>query len=96
MVKTMPEAKLLPCPFCGANQVRIIYWDEENQEEKAWEKNCEGTMQDENFYLVVRCYSCDIEFFGGVPIKGDELIKRWNRRTDTKDEAWECQGNIGG
>lgn len=26
----------------------------------------------------------------------EDAAEVWNRRTDTKDEAWECQGNIGG
>lgn len=93
MVKAMLETKLLPCPFCGGKAVKIVYWDEEEQNEKAWEH---GAIQDEEHFLCVRCYDCDIQFFGGVPISGYELIEAWNRRTDTKDEAWECQGNIGG
>ena len=86
-------AELKPCPFCGGTAVKIIYWDEEEQNEKAWER---GVKQDEEHYLVIRCYDCDIQFFGGVPISGYKLIEAWNRRADTKDEAWECQGNIGG
>ena len=74
---TMPELK--PCPFCGGKAVKIVYWDEEEQNEKAWER---GVKQDENHYYVIRCYDCDIELFGGVPISGEELIKAWNRRTE--------------
>lgn len=71
------DAKLKPCPFCGGENVRVVYWDEEEQNEKAWER---GTIQDENHYLCVKCGDCDIVFFGGVPIRGEELIGAWNRR----------------
>lgn len=26
----------------------------------------------------------------------NDAVEAWNRRVNTKDEAWECQGNIGG
>lgn len=71
--------KLKPCPFCGGKSVKIVYWDEEEQNEKVWEH---GVKQDENHYYVIRCYDCDIELFGGVPISGEELIKAWNRRAE--------------
>lgn len=25
-----------------------------------------------------------------------KAVEAWNKRADTKDEAWQCQGNIGG
>ena len=71
--------ELKPCPFCGGKTVKIIYWDEEEQNEKAWEQ---GTIQDEEHYLCVRCYDCDIQFFGGEPISGYKLTEAWNRRAD--------------
>jgi Lar family restriction alleviation protein len=73
--------ELKPCPFCGSKAVKIVYWDEEEQNEKVWEH---GIKQDENHYYVIRCYDCDIELFGGVPISGEELIKAWNRRTENE------------
>ena len=71
--------ELKPCPFCGDKNIRMVYWDEENQNEKVIEDIEEE--QNENLYPVIRCYDCDIQFFGGVPISGYELIEAWNRRT---------------
>jgi Lar family restriction alleviation protein len=73
--------ELKPCPFCGGKAVKIVYWDEEEQNEKVWEH---GVKQDENHYYVIHCYDCDIELFGGVPISGEELIKAWNRRAENE------------
>ena len=72
--------ELKPCPFCGDKNIRMVYWDEEEQNEKAIE-NIEEE-QNENLYPVIRCYGCDIEFFGGIPIKIPELKAMWNRRTE--------------
>lgn len=72
--------KLKPCPFCGSKNVRMVYWDEEEQNEKAIEDIAEE--QNENLYPVICCYDCDIEFLGGVPIKISELIDMWNRRAE--------------
>lgn len=77
--------ELKPCPFCGGGNVKIVYWDEENQTEKAWER---GVKQDEEHYLVIRCYDCDTEVFGGVPISGEELIEKWNTRAKFDDGGW--------
>lgn len=71
--------ELKPCPFCGSKNVRMVYWDEEEQNEKAIESVVE---QNENVYPVIRCYDCDIEILGGVPIKIYELINMWNRRAE--------------
>ena len=72
--------ELKPCPFCGGKNVRMVYWDEEEQNEKAIEDI--NKEQSENIYPVIRCYDCDIEFFGGIPIKTFELKDMWNRRTE--------------
>ena len=28
------RGELKPCPFCGGKAVRVVYWDEEEQNEK--------------------------------------------------------------
>lgn len=44
---------------------------------------------------AVVCRGCNAQMFGDyTPI--EMLVEMWNKRTNTKDEAWECQGNIGG
>lgn len=75
----MADNKLKPCPFCGGENIKIVYWDEENQTEKAWEQ---GDLQDEEHFLVIKCFDCDTEVFGGVPISGGELMGKWNRRAE--------------
>lgn len=71
--------ELKPCPFCGSDNVKIVYWDEDEQNEKAWER---GDKQNENHYYVIRCYNCDIELFGGATGSAKELVEAWNRRAE--------------
>lgn len=101
----MPETKLLPCPFCGSKPVLT------NSGLKLTTSgaNKDGDIIT---YWSVRCNNCGVEKSGylseyfftreetlKIRDKYDgkaQAIEAWNRRANTKDEAWECQGNIGG
>lgn len=101
----MPETKLLPCPFCGSKPVLT------NSGLKLTTSgaNIDGDIIT---YWSVRCNNCGVEKSGylseyfftreeTLKIRDQydgkaQAIEAWNRRADTKDEAWVCQGNIGG
>lgn len=79
----MPETKLLPCPFCGYDaELTTDYY---------------GNGTD---YCCVFCTNCGAgtAILSKQPVYDatDIVIKNWNRRANPKDEAWQCQGNIGG
>lgn len=44
---------------------------------------------------AVVCLGCNAEMCGDYTPIG-RLVEMWNKRTNIKDEAWQCQGNIGG
>lgn len=85
----MPETKLLPCPFCGKTETLCI-----TREPYYWDNILKGYQ-----YQVVCDASGNNGGCGsscGFKDSMTEVKEAWNRRATTKDEAWECQGNIGG
>lgn len=78
----MRETELLPCPFCGNEPTLIVYRGKDGWRDR---------------YAVLCRYDdggCGAE--SGWYHYEEETIEAWNRRATTKDEAWQCQGNIGG
>lgn len=76
--------ELKPCPFCGgAAELKVKDYAMMGHKKQAYVrcKVC-GTTSD--------YFSEDIAYCAN-----EKAIKAWNRRANIKDEAWECQGNIG-
>lgn len=85
----MPETKLLPCPFCGKTETLCI-----TREPYYWDNILKGYQ-----YQVVCDASGNNGGCGsscGFKDSMTEAKEAWNRRAEVKDEAWKCQGNIGG
>lgn len=72
----MPN-ELKPCPFCGGENVSLVYWDEQEQNTKVWE-DCD----DDNgaTFPMVECRDCESSvIFSGLGY-GKEVIRAYNKR----------------
>lgn len=74
----MLEAKLKPCPFCGNEEVRVLYIDDLGITRYV-ETNNEDDFEKSPCYI--HCYNCDMDFYAFSDIV-QETIEAWNRRAD--------------
>lgn len=71
--------ELKRCPFCG-KAVRLMWWDDEHQNEKAWEPCDED---DGVVFPYIHCAECDCDFFIHTPQGvAKSVADVWNRRAD--------------
>lgn len=61
----MSDTKLMPCPFCGSDDVHFRIHRNEKYEEVG---------------AQIECYGCLTIFVQAEAINRDELAKAWNRR----------------
>ncbi|MBO5384521.1 MAG: Lar family restriction alleviation protein [Ruminococcus sp.] len=88
----MLETKLLPCPFCGVIPHFKVKENICNSQRKAvsYAVYCQGCGLEfpQKFGFEIEF---DLESTGGIRVVKDErskAIEAWNRRANTKDEAW--------
>lgn len=77
----MDKTKLKPCPYCGGENVRVLYIDEFNEE------RCVEELDDDEAntsYCYIQCNDCDIDFCPSLNSsnKIQETIEAWNRRVE--------------
>lgn len=73
------DLKLSPCPFCGSEEVNLLYTSEINGE--AYCIDNEEELNDTYILAYIHCYNCDIDFMSdaGSPTPKD-VLKAWNSR----------------
>lgn len=72
-------SELKPCPFCGSENVHLVYWDEAEQNTKAWEE-CDDDSG--ATFPMVECLDCESSVvFCGLGY-GKEVIRAYSRRAD--------------
>lgn len=70
--------ELKPCPFCGGENVSLVYWDEAEQNTKAWER-CDDDSG--ATFPMVECRDCESTvIFAGLGY-GKEVIRAYNKRS---------------
>lgn len=70
------KEKLLPCPFCGSENVKLLRFD--GQEEYVIDDSDE--LEEKDFYPYIHCYDCDIDFCLDSTATPKEAIVAWNKR----------------
>ena len=73
--------KLKPCPFCGGNNVRLEYWDIDEQTTKTWE---EGDDDYETVFPTVICPDCECEVVFKAFERGKDVINAYNERSEAE------------
>lgn len=70
------KEKLLPCPFCGSENVELLRFD--GQKEYVIDDSDE--LEEKGFYPYIHCYDCDISFCPDSTATPRETIEAWNKR----------------
>ena len=75
--------KLKPCPFCGGNNIRLEYWDVDEQITKTWEE-CDDDHDDGLLFPTVICSDCECEVVFKAFERGRDVIDAYNERSDNE------------
>lgn len=72
--------KLKECPFCGSENVKLIHFDIDMQEEVC--ADSEEKLDDKGIYPYIHCYECCIDFCPDSSSTPRKTIQAWNRRSE--------------
>lgn len=69
--------ELKPCPFCGGENLSLVFFDGEEQNTKVWEKDDDAYGAT---FPMVECRDCESSVIFSGRGYGKEVIREWNRR----------------
>lgn len=68
--------ELKPCPFCGEDEARLVYVNEENETVCV---DSEEELNATDILAFIHCYGCDMDYMSNTD-KPLEVMEAWNRR----------------
>lgn len=71
------EYNLKKCPFCGGDNVKMLYINDELGECVV---DTDEEMEDKSISAFIHCYDCDTEVFPHWAETPKDVIKAWNKR----------------
>ncbi len=72
----MEDIELIPCPFCGESEARLVYINEESETVCV---DSEEELNATDICAFIHCYGCDMDYIPNTDLPIG-VVEAWNRR----------------